>query len=90
MIVSAAKRARDRLTPIQGRVFQRRATCLFLAAFAYLAVLPRDAYAYLDPGTGSMILQLLAAGVVTATVVFRRSIARVFGLFRKGKGPPHQ
>jgi hypothetical protein len=37
-----------------------------------------------------MILQILAAGLVTASVVFRRSIARVLGFFRRDKGSPEK
>lgn len=80
MTVSSSERAR------RGR----QVAGLLLVAVAYVAALPVDALAYIDPGTGSMILQLLAAGLVTVSVVFRRSIARVFGIFRKGKRPPNQ
>lgn len=54
------------------------------------SLLPDPAMAYLDPGSGSMILQILAAGLVTASVLFRRSIARVFGFFRRDKGSPEK
>jgi hypothetical protein len=57
---------------------------------ALFALLPTPAQAYLDPGSGSMILQILAAGLVTASVVFRRSIARVLGFFRRDKGSPEK
>ncbi|HNR94774.1 MAG TPA: hypothetical protein PKM67_10125 [Kiritimatiellia bacterium] len=40
--------------------------------------------AYIDPGSGALILQLLMAGIVGAGVYFRRAIARIFG-FRKKK-----
>lgn len=39
--------------------------------------------AYLDPGTGSMILQALAAGVIAAGLFWRRIISFVRGLFNK-------
>ncbi len=51
-----------------------RAT-ISLAAAAILA-LPSDALAYIDPGSGSIVLQsilaLLAAGFVTVRLVFKR------------------
>jgi hypothetical protein len=43
------------------------------AAAALLAALPADAFAYIDPGTGSMLLQSLLAAVAAA-LVFGRSI----------------
>jgi hypothetical protein len=48
-----------------------------------LLLFPREAYAYIDPGTGSLILQLIAAGLVTVAVVFRKSISRLALLFRR-------
>ncbi|MCA9726086.1 MAG: hypothetical protein R3E12_01030 [Candidatus Eisenbacteria bacterium] len=67
---------------------RHRAAFLVECAFfiTLFLICARPAQAYLDPGSGSMILQLLAAGLVTATVVFRRSLARVVGLFRRDKG----
>ena len=41
--------------------------------------------AYIDPGTGSMLLQLIIAGAVGAVAYFRKFI---FGLFRKRHDPP--
>lgn len=39
--------------------------------------------AYLDPGSGAMILQMLIAGILTTGVVFRRALlyvpAMIFG-----------
>lgn len=40
---------------------------------------------YVDPGSGVIILQMLAAGVLGAVVFFRNAIGRVFGVFT-GKG----
>jgi Ca2+/H+ antiporter len=49
--------------------------------FALLAVLlPMQAHAYLDPGTGSMILQSLAAGLVVITFYGRTLYRRVKGM----------
>ena len=56
-----------------------------LLAAAYLLIVPHEAHAYIDPGTGSLVLQLLAAGLVSAALIFRRSIARVLGLFRRDR-----
>jgi hypothetical protein len=37
-------------------------TILFLACL--LAIIPRPAHAYIDPGTGSMVFQAVIAGIV--------------------------
>ncbi len=57
-------------------------------AIALLMLDASNARAYVDPGTGSIILQLLAAGLITCMVVFRKSIARIAGVLRRGKRPP--
>lgn len=41
------------------------------------------AYAYLDPGTGSMILQGLLAGLAVAAGVFSYWKARILGFFKQ-------
>ena len=43
--------------------------------------------AYIDPGTGSMLLQLIIAGAVGTVAYFRKFI---FGLFRKRREPPDE
>ncbi len=49
-------------------------TNLFKVTFLFIAIsliITRSAYAYLDPGTGSIILQALAAGVLALGVGWR-------------------
>jgi hypothetical protein len=41
-----------------------------------------SAWAYLDPGTGSMILQLLLGGIAGAVVILKLYWRRFVGLFR--------
>ncbi|MDX1382627.1 MAG: hypothetical protein R3190_03230 [Thermoanaerobaculia bacterium] len=45
-------------------------------------VFARPAAAYLDPGTGSMILQMLIGGVAGALVVIRMYWHRIVGRLR--------
>jgi hypothetical protein len=55
-----------------------------LAAIAFV-FLPRLTYAYLDPGTGSLIWQVLLAGALTALYLSRRywhHIKRLLGITR--------
>ena len=46
-------------------------------------------FAYIDPGTGSILLQYLIAGLIGGAFYFRRFIAKIFksisNLFKKGK-----
>lgn len=55
-----------------------------LIVFALLVVIPSSqAHAYLDPGSGSLIIQILVAGLlglVVAVRVFWSSILSFFGL----------
>lgn len=56
-----------------------------LLAFLLIAslVFPRSAYAYIDPMSGSIILQALAAGVLAALLVFKRFWYRVTATCRR-------
>lgn len=53
--------------------------------------LTEDAYAYLDPGTGSMLLQgliaAIAAGLVVVKLYWQKMKAFLFGRGRKGNSP---
>jgi hypothetical protein len=61
--------------------FYRLAEPLTLSAiFAAMSAAP--AYAYLDPGTGSMMLQLMLGGVAGAMVVGKLYMHRVADFFR--------
>lgn len=43
------------------------------------------AIAYIDPGTGSLLLQVLAAGIISAGVALRHFKDRIRGFFRRGR-----
>ncbi len=38
--------------------------------------------AYIDPGSGSLVVQALIAGLVAVPIFFRRQISRVIGTLR--------
>lgn len=68
-----------------------RTRILLLAVFGSLFLFPGQAWAYLDPGTGSFILQMvigaLLGGLVAVGLFWRRVlgwIQRVFGKRRNG------
>jgi len=66
-----------------------RAACLLLGGLALL--FPPRAAAYLDPGSGSFILQILAAALLGAGVAIRmqwRKIKRWFRPSAKGENEP--
>lgn len=44
-------------------------------------VFPRDAYAYLDPGTGSLVIQTVIAAVAAAAYAVRSYWGRIRTLF---------
>jgi hypothetical protein len=56
---------------------------LFLAVL--LGVAPLPALAYIDPGTGSMLLQSLLAAVAAALVFGRTAWNHVKSFFSRGK-----
>ena len=69
---------------------KRLIPCMWCAALLLLAA-THEAYAYLDPGTGSMLLQGLVAAVAAVSVTiglywtrFKLFLNRVFGGKRTG------
>ena len=46
-------------------------------AVVCLLILPRDAHAYLDPGTGSYVLQMIIAGLLGAAFAIKMSWFRI-------------
>ena len=59
----------------------------WLASLLVWLALPQDAAAYIDPGTGSMILQGLIAAFVAAAVVIRGYWYRIKAFFRRDQAP---
>ena len=58
-----------------------------LVVFGVL-LFPEPAHAYLDPGTGSYIFQILIASVIGGTVVFKSGWGRILKFFKR-KSKPH-
>ena len=54
---------------------------LFFIMFFF--ILRQNACAYLDPGTGSYILQLLIAGIASAVLALKIFWEKIAGFFRK-------
>jgi hypothetical protein len=44
--------------------------------------------AYLDPGSGSFLIQLVIAGALGAALAIRMSWKRIKGMFRRKVSPP--
>lgn len=58
---------------------------VFIVAFVLSMGLSSPAYAYLDPGTGSMLLQLLLGGFAGALVIGKLYWHRLRDMFRGTK-----
>ena len=60
------------------------ASCLLVS----IAVLvPRPAHAYIDPGSGSYVLQILVGGLVAVSFAVKTFWNSLRGLFRRGTSP---
>jgi hypothetical protein len=59
-----------------------------MAAALLLCAMPGLALAYIDPGTGSMLLQSLLATVAVVLVAGRNAWNWIKNLFRRGKPGP--
>ncbi len=58
---------------------------ILFAIFLMSAICPQKAYAYLDPGTGSMILQVILAGIVGIGCTFKVWGQKFAGFIKKVK-----
>ena len=52
-------------------------------ALAAIALWPRTVHAYIDPGAGGLLLQLLLGGAAAAAIGLRTYWQRIRGWFRK-------
>lgn len=60
-------------------------TMVSLAGFMTMLSLSTPAYAYIDPATGSIILQATIGAVASVTLFFRTSLFKVKALFLRHK-----
>jgi hypothetical protein len=47
----------------------------------FLQLFPDNAHAYIDPGTGSIVIQVLIAGFLGAVFILRTFWSKITGLF---------
>jgi hypothetical protein len=59
----------------------RKLPALLFLTFVFAA----PAHAYLDPGSGSMLVQVLVAGVAGAAFILRLYWQKFLGLFKRSK-----
>lgn len=65
----------------------RRLARILIAACALLLA-PRNAWAYIDPGSGGMVLQVIVGAVVGVGVALKMSWRRILGWFgRRDRDP---
>jgi hypothetical protein len=62
----------------------RRVAGALLIGFAITVAYPTDAHAYLDPGTGSMIIQGVIAATAGSIYLLKVYWRKVKGLFARG------
>ena len=60
---------------------------LLLLLTLSVLLFPKPAHAYLDPGTGSYVFQILIASVIGGTVVFKSGWSKIVELFRRKRKP---
>jgi membrane associated rhomboid family serine protease len=63
---------------------------LFVAVFLFMSALDGPLYAYLDPGTGSIVLQAVIAGAVGAIALARLYWHKLRSVVRPAGNRPRQ
>lgn len=58
----------------------------FLLVVILGLLLPSEAYAYLDPGTGSLLIQSILAGLAAAAYAVRTNWDRLTRIFKGSRG----
>ena len=71
-------RGKDSITTESRMKIVRLVVLLFLIQIVF----PRKAYAYLDPATGSYVLQIIIAALVGGLFVIKRYFDRIKGFFK--------
>ncbi|MEO5798376.1 MAG: hypothetical protein ABIZ70_13410 [Gemmatimonadales bacterium] len=67
---------------VRRQHLRRAATCFGLLTIWHLAA-PAPAAAYVDPMSGSIVVQVVVAAILGATVGIRRSWQAILGFFRR-------
>lgn len=60
----------------------------WIVLFIFCLLLSRDAHAYLDPGTGSMIVQMIIGGVLAASYAIKMYWKKIKAFFSRKKELP--
>ena len=63
------------------RAIQSISILAVISVAAVSAFIPSSAHAYLDPGTGSMIVQLMVGAIAVAGVTLKMYWQKILGLF---------
>ena len=56
---------------------------LLLLLTVSVLLFPEHAHAYLDPGTGSYVFQILIASIIGGAVVFKSGWSKIVELFKR-------
>jgi len=67
---------------VSSRIAQLTTSAIAVVAILFVVTL-RDAYAYVDPGTGAMILQIIGAIVAGALFYFRQIRDKITSWFSR-------
>jgi flagellar biosynthesis protein FliQ len=54
-----------------------------IAIFVYSVIFVQTAYAYVDPGTGSYIFQIIVVGVISGLFAMKLCWAKLISFYRK-------
>ena len=73
----------------EDRVLKRKRAEAFLFIIGWVALFPTEALAYLDPGTGSLIVQSLIAALAAVGFGLRHYWGRIRGWFTRSKPSAH-
>jgi hypothetical protein len=56
---------------------------ILISVLAVLLMFPGKAYAYIDPATGGLLVQMLFAGIVTGVATIKLWFGKLISIFRR-------
>lgn len=93
-IVAINKQSVRTSRTVAKRMSMSRIVSLPVTAFLLFAAMATPVYAYVDPGTGSIVLQAIIGGIAASMFIVRGRLDRLrtwmSGLYRTERTPPEK
>ena len=70
------------------KIARSQITSALAVVLIFLALVPATAHAYLDPGSGSYLLQIIVAGILSSLFLVKTYWHKIKSVFTRGSSQP--